>query len=78
MLRVAHKRDGSTHGITIDVTTISWLSRRIWPYALLAVIALWWLHGWRAGIAALIAFYGIAWFALYGRKIATPSGQARD
>jgi len=56
MVRVEQKRDGSTYGITNSVTTISWLSRRIWPYALLAVIALWWLHGWHAGIAAFFAF----------------------
>ena len=77
MLRVEQIRDAGTCGITITVTTLSWLSRRIWPYALLAVIALWWLHGWRVGIAALFAFYGIAWLALYGKKIQARQREVR-
>jgi len=57
--------NGSTYGMTSTVTAVFRLCRRIWPYAVLAVLALWWLYGWHVGVAALFAFYGfVAWFAL--------------
>ena len=51
-----------------------------WLYALLGVIDLWWLYGWHVGVTALFAFYGIAGFVLYKKKVASPSkpSQARD
>ena len=52
-------------GVT-TVTALSWLSRRIWPYALLGVIALWWLYGWHVGVTALFASYG-----LYEKQVAS-------
>jgi len=66
--------------MTVTVTVLCWLSCRIWPYALLGVIALWWLYGWHVGVTALFAFYGIAGFVLYKKKVASPSkpSQARD
>lgn len=51
--------------MTIVVTALSWLSRRIWPYTLLGVIALWWLYGWHIGATALFASYG-----LYEKEVA--------
>jgi len=66
------KRSLSTLGMTI-VTALSWLSRRIWGGALLAVIAVWCLCGWHFGVAALFAFYGIAWFALYDQQVKSPT-----
>ena len=54
--------------MTIILAALSWLSRRIWSYALLAVIAAWCLYGWHIGMAALFVSYGIAWFALYDKQ----------
>ena len=56
------------------------LSREILPCPLVDVIDLWWLYGWHVGVTALFAFYGIAGFVLYKKKVASPSkpSQARD
>ena len=53
------------------MTALCWLSRRIWRYAPPAVIALWWLYGWHVGVTALFVSYGIAWFALYEKQVAS-------
>jgi hypothetical protein len=72
----------AAYGTTITVTALRWLSREflpyalvrvidvLWFYALLGVIDVWWLYSWHVGVTALVAFCGIAWFALYkkGRK----------
>jgi len=52
--------------MTVTVTVLCWLSCRIWPYALLGVIALWWLYGWHVGVTALFASYG-----LYEKQVAS-------
>jgi hypothetical protein len=69
----AAKCSDSTYGMTITVTALCWLSRRIWRYAPLAVIALWWLYGWHVGMTALFVSYGIACFALYEKRVASNS-----
>jgi hypothetical protein len=48
-----------------------------WLYALLGVIDLWWLYGWHLGVTALIAFCGIAWFALYKKRSQVRESEAR-
>ena len=69
--------------MTSTVTALRLLSREILPYALLrvvdlwwlyillAAIDLWWLYGWHVGVTALVAFCGIASFALY-KKVRRP------
>ena len=68
--------------MTIIVTALSSLSRRIWPYALVAAISVWCLYGWHAELTALFSVYGIAEFALYEKpvaekQVASPQSEAR-
>ena len=71
--------------MTITVTALRWLSREIlprvldvlWLYALLGLIDLWWLYGWHVGVTALVAFCGIAWFALYKKRSQPRQSEAR-
>jgi len=39
--------------MTIIVTALSSLSRRIWPYALVAAISVWCRYGWHVELTAL-------------------------